>query len=104
MPNSTPTIDPSRTQVTGGSSNVFADVDLPFPELLQAKADIVRRISTALAAEKLEGSTAASRLSLSEPKLRALLRGRLDRFTVDTLVQLLDKLGKKVTLTVRDAG
>ncbi len=105
MPNSTqnPRDIAAGTKMPQGT-NVFADLGLPDPELRLAKADIIVRISAGLAVEGLTDAAAAARLGLTEPKLRSLLRGRLDRFSCDTLVQLLAKLGKRVTLTVTDAA
>ena len=47
---------------------------------------------------------AATLFGVSQPRVSDLLCGRLDKFTVDTLVNWLSKLGKRVELVVLDEG
>ena len=89
-------------RVTKGSGNVFRDLGLPDADLLQAKADLVHRISTLIGRRGLTQIQAAEgprdRL---QPKISALLRGRFDGFSMDRLVRFLISLDQDVRISVR---
>lgn len=86
--------------VERGSGNVFADVGIANPELALAKAELVRRIRHLLAAQKLTPVQAAALLGLDRPKAAALLRGRVEGYTLDRLFQFLAALGQRVEISV----
>ncbi len=87
--------------VTKGSGNVFRDLDLPDADLLQAKADLVHRISVLIEARGLTQMRAAELLGITQPKVSALLRGRLEGFSMDRLVRFLNALDQDVKISVR---
>jgi predicted XRE-type DNA-binding protein len=45
---------------------------------------------------------AAKVIGVARPRIAELCGSRIDLFTIDTLVKYLNKLGKKVTLTIAD--
>jgi predicted XRE-type DNA-binding protein len=47
---------------------------------------------------------AAKRLGITQPRLNDLLRGKIDKFSVDALVNMLAKAGKQVSVKVRKAA
>jgi predicted XRE-type DNA-binding protein len=49
----------------------------------------------------LKQDDAARRLGVSQPRISDLVRGKIGRFSVDTLIAMLGKAGKTVTITVR---
>lgn len=53
---------------------------------------------------KLTQAEAATLFDVSQPRVSDLLCGRLDKFTLDTLINWLSKLGKRVDLVVLDKG
>ncbi len=67
------------------SGNVFADLGLKKPEELLAKAELVQRIADIIAERKLTQVRAAKLLGVDQPKVSALLRGKLDGFSIDRL-------------------
>src|SRR3954470_18351906 len=85
------------------SGNVFADLGLKNPEELLAKAELVQRIADILAERKLTQARAAKVLGIDQPKISALLRGKLEGFSLDRLFRFLNALGKDVEITVRPA-
>src|SRR5437660_12346676 len=96
-------------RVERGSGNVFADLGLPNPDLALAKAELVRRIRVLIAERKLTQSEAAELLGLDQPKVSALVRGRVEGYSIDRLFRLLNALGQRVEISVRpsvkgDAG
>ena len=76
----------SNTVIEHDSGNVFAELGLQNPELLLAKATLVRRLRAAMAERGLTDAAAAALLKLDEHKLRALLRGQTGRYSLDPAV------------------
>jgi len=80
---------------------VFADLSLPNPELALAKAKLVQRIRNLIAERKLTQVKAAKLLGLDQPKVSALVRGRVEGYSIDRLFRFLNALGQRVEITVR---
>jgi predicted XRE-type DNA-binding protein len=85
------------------SGNVFADLGLENPEELLAKAELVQRIADIIAERKLTQARAAKLLGIDQPKVLALLRGKLDGFSTDRLFRFLNALGREVEIVIRPA-
>src|SRR3954452_15127149 len=85
------------------SGNVFADLGLKNPEELLAKAELVQRIADIIVEQKLTQSRAAKLLGIDQPKVSALLRGKLEGFSIDWLFRFLNALGRDVEISVRPA-
>jgi len=83
---------------------VFADIGLPQPDLALAKAKLVQQISDLIAARKLTQAKAAALLGLDQPKVSALLRGRVEGYAIDRLFKFLNLLGQRVEISVRPIG
>ena len=88
-------------RVERGSGNVFADLGLPNPDLALAKAELVQRIRDLIAERKLTQIKAAKLLGLGQPKVSALVRGRVEGYSIDRLFRFLNALGQRVEITVR---
>jgi predicted XRE-type DNA-binding protein len=95
-------MEPEAT-VEASSGNVFADLGLKDPEELLARAELVQRIADILAERKLSQVRAAQVLGIDQPKVSALLRGKLDGFSTDRLFRFLNALGRDVEITIRPA-
>jgi predicted XRE-type DNA-binding protein len=87
-----------------GSGNVFRDLGLPNPEERLLKAGLAMRIANRIEALKLNQAAAATRLGVDQPKVSALLRGRLSGFSVERLFRFLASLGCDVVVSVGVAG
>jgi predicted XRE-type DNA-binding protein len=85
------------------SGNVFADLGLKNPEELLAKAELVQRIADIIAERKLTQVRAAKLLGIDQPKVSALLKGKLDGFSTDRLFRFLNALGRDVESVIRPA-
>jgi predicted XRE-type DNA-binding protein len=88
-------------QVDRGSGNVFADLGLPNPDLALAKAELVQRIRSLIAEHRLTQVKAAELLGLDQMKLAALVRGRVESYSIDRLFRFLTALGQRVEITIR---
>jgi predicted XRE-type DNA-binding protein len=91
----------SESKVTIGSGNVFADLGLSNPEVRLLKAQLTYQISTLITAAGLTQSQAAKKLGVDQPKISALLRGRLAGFSIERLLRFLNQLGQDVEITIR---
>jgi predicted XRE-type DNA-binding protein len=80
---------------------VFADLGFSNPDLALAKADLVQRIRELIEQRKLTQVRAAELLGLDQPKVSALLRGRVEGYSIDRLFRFLTALGQRVEITVR---
>ena len=87
--------------VTEGSGNVFADMDLPEPEIELTKAQLASHVRAVVKRRRLTQSAAAALMEIDQPKVWALLNGRLANFSSERLMRFLAALGQDVEITVR---
>ena len=93
----------ARVAVEQSSGNVFADLGLENPEELLAKAALVQRICDAIAERNLTQTKTTSLLGIDQPKISALMRGKLDGFSIDRLFRFLNALGRDDEIVIRPA-
>ena len=91
----------ARIPVTAGSGNVFADIGLPEADEELTKAQLASHIRQAIRRRRLTQVAAATHMGIDQPKVSALLNGRLANFSSDRLMRLLTALGQDVEITVR---
>lgn len=89
------------TRFESGSGNVFADLGLPDPEEALAKARLAQAISETIERRVLTQEEAAKIMGLDQPKVSAIVRGRLTGFTQDRLTRCVLALGNDVEITIR---
>jgi predicted XRE-type DNA-binding protein len=83
-----------------GTDNIFADLDLPNADELLLKAQMAIRIRQLIEAKHLTQGEVARLIQLDQPKVSKLMRGRLDDFSVDRLLVVLQRLGHKVEIRI----
>lgn len=83
------------------SGNVFADLNLPRPDDLLAKAELAAKIIAEIQGRRLTQSQAAIILGIDQPKVSALKQGKLSGFSIERLMRLLLRLGRDVEITVK---
>ena len=71
-------------------------------ENMKLRAELMTQIRQYVESLSTTQQAAAKSLGLTQPRLNELLNGRLDRFSLDKLVNILARAGKHVTLTVSD--
>ena len=89
--------------VAQGSGNVFADLGLGEPEEELTKAQLASSIRQVVKAQRLTQVEAAKLMGIDQPKVSAVINGRLANFSSDRLMRLLTALGRDVEITVRPA-
>lgn len=90
-----------KIKVTGSKGNVFADLGLADAEETFAKAEVASRICDIIAERKLSQTAAAAVLGVDQPKVSALMRGRLDGFSSDRLFRFLNALDRDVEIVIK---
>jgi predicted XRE-type DNA-binding protein len=86
-------------QVQASSGNVFADLELENSEELLVKAELARRISGIIAAQNMTQTEAAKILGIDQPKVSALVNGKLSGFSTTRLFRFLNALGRDVEIS-----
>lgn len=86
---------------TVSSGNVFADLGLPNADELLAKSNLVIQITRLIEERGLTQAEAAEVLGVDQPKVSALVRGRLAGFSMERLYRFLNALGSDVDIVVR---
>jgi predicted XRE-type DNA-binding protein len=87
-------------QVYSSSGNVFADLGLPNADELLIKAELAHQISELISERELTQIEAAELLGIDQPKVSALVRGKLSGFSTERLFRFLNALGRNVEIRV----
>jgi predicted XRE-type DNA-binding protein len=83
-----------------GSSNVFADLELPDANWLKITSGLTIEITKAVRKHGLTQNEAAQRMGLTQPKVSALLRGEFSNFSERKLMDCLNRLGYDIEIRV----
>jgi len=81
--------------VTPATGNVFRDLGFSNEESehLFLRADLLIQVQKAIGSKGLKRAEAPKTLRVTQPRVSDLLRGRIDRFSNDTLVAVPARLG-----------
>ncbi len=90
-----------RVQRTDG--NIFEDLGFSprQAENLRMRSELMVRLGELIRGRGLRQAEAAKLFGVSQPRVSDLVRGRIDRFSIDTLIKLRGKTGVEVRVTVR---
>ncbi|MHB8837436.1 MAG: helix-turn-helix domain-containing protein [Gemmatimonadaceae bacterium] len=91
------------TKVRRTLGNVFADLGFSAAEAenLKVRADLMGRLAKVIEARALTQAQAARLFGVSQPRVSDLMRGKIGRFSVDTLIEMLGHAGIAVNVTTR---
>ena len=87
--------------VIESGGNVFADMGLPDPEGELTKAQLAGHIRETIRRRRLTQIAASKLMGIDQPKVSALLNGRLANFSAERLMKFLVALGQDVEISVR---
>jgi len=95
-----------RLKAKRGSGNVFLDLgfDKVEAENLKLRADLMMRIEERFRKSGMTQSQAAEAFGLTQPRLNALLKGKLRLFSLDALVNVASRAGLTVRLVTKKAA
>ncbi len=94
--------DNEEISVQASSGNIFADLGRPDAEEAFARVLLAQQIAQIIERKALSQTDAAELMGLDQPKVSALVRGRLSGFSTDRLLRCLMQLGHDVDIVVRD--
>ena len=89
-----------------GSDNIFADLGFAPGEAenLKMRSDLMIRIVQFHRKSGMTQASAAKALGLTQPRLNALLTGKIGQFSLDALVNIAARAGLNVRLVVKKAA
>jgi len=90
-----------RIAIEKGSGNVFVDLGFPDAKERTLKVQLAMEVNRALAARSLTQAESARTLGILQPHVSDLARYRLDRFSVERLMNFLTGLGSDVEIRIR---
>jgi len=92
-----------KTTFTKGSNNVFVDLGFSPAESrnLQLRSRMMTALRKFIEKESLTQAEAAERLKVSQPRISDLNRGKISRFSLDTLVNMHVDAGLEVDLRIK---
>ena len=90
----------TKSAIHRSSGNVFADLGIAHPEQYLAKAELAAKILRVVQNRRLTQAATGKLLGISQPKVSALLHGRLDGFSSDRLFRFLNALGCDVRISI----
>ena len=95
-----------RIKITEGSDNVFRDIGFGEVEAenLKLRSDLMIRIEKYVKKSGMTQADAARELGITQPRLNQLLKGKIQLFSLDALVNMLAQAGMRVNMTVRKAA
>ena len=95
-----------RVKMTKGKGNVFVDIGYSEYEAqnLLLRSDLMMKIEDFVEKSNLTQTEAARRLGITQPRLNDLMKGKIEKFSLDALVNMLAHAGMQVRLTVKKAA
>jgi predicted XRE-type DNA-binding protein len=83
------------------SGNVFKDLGFNAEEAqnLKVRSDLMIELSKMIDSRGLTQAEAAEIFGVTQPRISDLKRGKIDRFSIDSLVEMLGHAGVRVSFT-----
>jgi predicted XRE-type DNA-binding protein len=85
--------------------NVFLDVGFPAHEAanMRVRADLMIELIRIVRSRRLTQASAAKLFGVTQPRVSDLTTGKIDRFSIDALVEMLSRAGRRVEVATRPA-
>jgi len=90
-------------EITRSSGNVFEDLGFPTEEAenLKVRSSLMGSIRTIIEREELTQARAAKLFGVTQPRISDLVRGKIELFSIDALVNMLASAGRHVEVSVQ---
>ncbi len=91
------------TRLTRGSGDVFTDLGFSPAESrnLRLRSQMMTALTKFIEREGLTQADAARRMKVSQPRISDLIRGKISRFSLDALVNMLGDAGLEVAFRIK---
>ena len=88
--------------ITASSGNVFVDLGFAPDDaaVLALRADLMARLRLLVETEGWTQAEAASRFGIAQSRVSDLIRGKWEKFSLDMLITLAARAGRKVELAM----
>jgi predicted XRE-type DNA-binding protein len=93
-------------QITSSTGNVFEDVGFSREEAgnLKVRSALMGKLRSIIEEGNLTQARAADIFGVTQPRISDLVRGKIELFSIDALVNMLGSAGRTVEVTVRSAA
>ena len=90
-------------KITPSTGNVFRDLGFAVEEAehLLVRADLLIQLQKTITSRGLTQAKAAKILRVTQPRVSDVLRGRIDLFSSDSLIDMLARLGVHVRIVLK---
>ena len=94
------------THVTKADGNVFADLGFGPEEAanLKVRSRLMMQLEDVIGARGMTQEEAAALFGVTQPRVSDLVRGKIERFSIDALVNMLATAGLSVEISVKKAA
>jgi predicted XRE-type DNA-binding protein len=80
---------------------LLAETNAEIEKMSRLKEQLMAELSDWISANRLKQSEAAERLRVSRPRVSDVVNKKVGKFTLDTLIEMLQRVGKDVQIAVR---
>jgi predicted XRE-type DNA-binding protein len=96
----------ATVKVIRSSGNVFQDLGFEPEEAehLRIRSGLMATVRQLIRARELTQAQAAALFGVTQPRVSDLVRGKINLFSIDTLVDMLARAGVRVDLVAEPAG
>jgi len=87
-------------------NNVFdaLEDDRAVADNLRIRSELMIKLRRHIEQEHLTQEETARRMGVTQPRISDLMRGKIERFTIDMLVNMLARVGLHVEITLKKAA
>jgi len=95
-----------KVKLTRSRGGVFRDLGFSSDETeyLKIRAELMTNLQRVITTRRLKQAEAAKLLGVTQPRVSDLMRGRIDLFSIDTLVDMLAHLGIRARVVLQPRG
>jgi predicted XRE-type DNA-binding protein len=96
----------TEVTITESTGNVFADLGFSPAQAkhLRMRSELMSAVRKFIEQENLTQAAAAKHFRVSQPRISDLMTGKLSRFSLDSLVNMLSRAGFEVDLRIKPAS
>ena len=91
-------------RITPAGANIFEELDLPDAENLKLRAQLMMEVRRYVEETGLTQVVVAKAMKTTQPRLNNVMKGKIEKCTIDRLVQMLAEVGWQVSIKVSKAA
>ena len=94
------------TKIEDSTGNVFKDLGFPAEEAdnLKIRSELMIHVLQVIESRGLKQREAGEWFGVTQPRISDLVRGKIDLFSIDTLVTMLSHAGVQVSVVIEPAA